>query len=49
MLHPSITNALITVGTALALTACAVTLRTFLLIRQFAPSVSGHRARAEFG
>ena len=49
MLHPSITNALITVGAALALTACAVTLRTFLLIRQFAPSVSGHRARAEFG
>jgi uncharacterized membrane protein YdjX (TVP38/TMEM64 family) len=49
MLHPSITNALITVGAALALTACAVTLRTFLLIRQFAPSVSGQRARAEFG
>ena len=49
MLYPSITNALITVGAALALTACAVTLRTLLLIRQFAPTVSGQRARAEFG
>jgi phospholipase D1/2 len=49
VLHPSLTNALMTVGAALALTACAVTLRTFLLIRQFAPSISGHRARAEFG
>ena len=49
VLHPSITNALMTVGAALALTACAVTLRTLLLIRQFAPSMSSHRARAEFG
>ena len=29
--------------------AIASGLRTFLLIRQFAPSVSGHRGRAEFG
>ena len=28
---------------------CAAVLRTFLLIRQFAPSVSSHRERAEFG
>ena len=31
------------------LTAAAAVLRTLLLIRQFAPSVSSHRARAEFG
>ena len=49
LLQPSIANGLMTVGAALALTACAAVLRTFLLIRQFAPSVSHHRERAEFG
>ena len=49
MLHPSITNALITVGAALALTACAVTLRTFLLIRSLrrrCPAIAPERSSA---
>jgi phosphatidylserine/phosphatidylglycerophosphate/cardiolipin synthase-like enzyme/uncharacterized membrane protein YdjX (TVP38/TMEM64 family) len=49
LLEPSIANGLMTVGAALALAACAAVLRTFLLIRQFAPSVTRHRERAEFG
>jgi phospholipase D1/2 len=49
LLYPSITNGLITVGAVVLLTAAAAVLRTFLLIRQFAPSVSNHRVRAEFG
>ena len=39
----------LTIVTAILLTASAAILRTLLLIRQFAPSVSSHRARAEFG
>jgi hypothetical protein len=42
-------NGLMTVGAAILLTALAAVLRTFLLIRQFAPSVSNQRVRAEFG
>ena len=49
LLEPSITNGLLTVGAAVLLTAAAALLRTFLLIRQFAPSVSNQRVRAEFG
>ena len=49
LLYPSITNALITIIAALLLIGVAAGLRTFLLIRQFAPSVSKQRRRAEFG
>ena len=49
LLEPSLTNGLLTVGAAVLLTAAAALLRTFLLIRQFAPSVSNQRVRAEFG
>jgi hypothetical protein len=42
-------NALIVVGAALLLMAVAAALRTVLLIRRFAPSVTSHRTRAEFG
>jgi uncharacterized membrane protein YdjX (TVP38/TMEM64 family) len=49
LLQPSLTNGLLAVGAALLLTAGAAVLRTFLLIRQFAPSVSSQRTRAEFG
>jgi phosphatidylserine/phosphatidylglycerophosphate/cardiolipin synthase-like enzyme/uncharacterized membrane protein YdjX (TVP38/TMEM64 family) len=49
LLEPSITNGLLTVGAAILLTAGAALLRTFLLVRQFAPSVSNQRVRAEFG
>ena len=49
LLDPSITNGLLTVGAVALLTAAAAVLRTLLLLRQFAPSVSNHRVRAEFG
>jgi uncharacterized membrane protein YdjX (TVP38/TMEM64 family) len=49
LLYPSVSNALITIAAALLLIAVAAGLRTFLLIRQFAPSVSRQRQRAEFG
>jgi uncharacterized membrane protein YdjX (TVP38/TMEM64 family) len=49
LLEPSISNALLTIGAAILLTALAAVLRTFLLLRQFAPRVSNQRARAEFG
>jgi len=49
LLAPSIANASVTIGAALLLLLLAAALRAVLLIRQFAPSVSGHRDRAEFG
>jgi phosphatidylserine/phosphatidylglycerophosphate/cardiolipin synthase-like enzyme/uncharacterized membrane protein YdjX (TVP38/TMEM64 family) len=49
ILDPTTTHVLLTVGAAILLTAAATILRTLLLIRQFAPSVSHQRARAEFG
>jgi uncharacterized membrane protein YdjX (TVP38/TMEM64 family) len=49
LLNPSVANWSITIGAALLLIALAVVLRAFLLTRQFAPSVSHHRNRAEFG
>jgi phospholipase D1/2 len=49
LLDPSVANAAITIGAALVLLLLAAALRTVLLIRQFAPSVSGHRNSAEFG
>ncbi len=49
LLNPTTSNVAVTIVTAILLTAAAAILRTLLLIRQFAPSVSSHRARAEFG
>jgi len=49
LLHPSFSNGLATIGAAVLLFVLASGLRTFLLIRQFAPAVSSHRGRAEFG
>ena len=49
LLHPSISNGLVTIGAAGLLLVLASALRTLLLIRQFAPSVTSHRDRAEFG
>jgi uncharacterized membrane protein YdjX (TVP38/TMEM64 family) len=49
LLHPTLWNALATIAAGLAIAGMAYGLRTILLIRQFAPSVSGHRQRAEFG
>ena len=47
--NPSISNGLIDHWRGRAPVRVASGLRAFLLIRQFAPSVSGHRGRAEFG
>ncbi|HET9368912.1 MAG TPA: VTT domain-containing protein [Vicinamibacterales bacterium] len=47
--QPSIANGLVTIGAGLALIALAFAVRTLLLIRQFAPTLSRHRERAEFG
>jgi phospholipase D1/2 len=49
LLDPSMAHGLLTVGAAILLTVGATLLRTFLLVRQFAPSVSRQRVRAEFG
>lgn len=49
ILEPTTSHVLITIGAVVLLTACTAVLRTLLLIRQFAPSVSRQRARAEFG
>ena len=49
LLNPSVSNGFATIGAALLLIVVASGLRTFLLIRQFAPAVSSHRSRAEFG
>jgi phosphatidylserine/phosphatidylglycerophosphate/cardiolipin synthase-like enzyme/uncharacterized membrane protein YdjX (TVP38/TMEM64 family) len=49
LLHPSISSTLVAIGAAVALIVVAAGLRTLLLIQQFAPAISGHRERAEFG
>jgi phospholipase D1/2 len=49
VLYPSLWNGLLTIGAGVFLIAVAAGLRTVLLIRQFAPSLSSHRDRAEFG
>jgi uncharacterized membrane protein YdjX (TVP38/TMEM64 family) len=48
-LRPSLSNGLTTIGVAVLLVAMASGLRAFLLVRQFAPAVSRHSGRAEFG
>jgi uncharacterized membrane protein YdjX (TVP38/TMEM64 family) len=49
LLTPSVRNGLIAIGAGVLLIALAAALRALLLIRQFAPSMSRHRDRAEFG
>ena len=49
LLNPSRSNVLIAIGASTILFVVASGLRTFLLIRQFAPAISSHRGRAEFG
>jgi phospholipase D1/2 len=49
LLNPSLSNGLTTIGAAVLLFACASGLRAFLLLRQFAPVISRHRDRSEFG
>ena len=49
LLDPTTPHVLMTIGATILLTAAAAGLRTLLLIRQFAPSVTSQRARAEFG
>jgi uncharacterized membrane protein YdjX (TVP38/TMEM64 family) len=49
VLQPSVANSLATIGAAVVLLVLAGVVRMALLIRQFAPSVSGHRNRTEFG
>lgn len=49
LFRPTISAALATIGVAVLVTGAGAALRTFLLIRQFAPITAGHRSRAEFG
>ena len=49
LLAPSLSNALIVSGTMVTIVAAAVALRTILLMRRLAPSVTRHRTGAEFG
>jgi uncharacterized membrane protein YdjX (TVP38/TMEM64 family) len=49
LVHPTLSNGLATIGAAAFLSVLAAGLRTLLLIRQFAPAMSSHRDRAEFG
>jgi uncharacterized membrane protein YdjX (TVP38/TMEM64 family) len=49
LFHPTLWSAFATIAAGLAVASVAYALRTMLLVRQFAPSVSGHRQRAEFG
>jgi phospholipase D1/2 len=47
--HPTIESGLLSMGAAALLIAVTAALRTFLLVRRFAPGLSLHRRRAEFG
>ncbi|HJU44761.1 MAG TPA: phospholipase D-like domain-containing protein [Vicinamibacterales bacterium] len=49
LLQPSVTNGLATIAAAVVLIILAGIIRMFLLIRQFAPSMTSQRHRAEFG
>jgi uncharacterized membrane protein YdjX (TVP38/TMEM64 family) len=49
VIAPTVANAVATVLAALGVFGCALALRAFLLVRHFAPAMSRHRARAEFG
>jgi uncharacterized membrane protein YdjX (TVP38/TMEM64 family) len=47
LIAPTVPNAVTTVVAALVVLGCALALRVFLAIRQFAPAMARHRARAE--
>jgi phosphatidylserine/phosphatidylglycerophosphate/cardiolipin synthase-like enzyme/uncharacterized membrane protein YdjX (TVP38/TMEM64 family) len=49
ILNPSVANGVTTIGAFVIAFACASGVRTFLLLRQFAPAISSHRGGAEFG
>jgi phosphatidylserine/phosphatidylglycerophosphate/cardiolipin synthase-like enzyme/uncharacterized membrane protein YdjX (TVP38/TMEM64 family) len=49
LIRPSVSSWLTAMAAALFLIALASALRSFLLLRQFAPSASRHRERAQFG
>lgn len=49
VLDPSLVNAAITIAATVLFSAVAAAVRTVVLTRQFAPSVSKQRARAQFG
>lgn len=49
LLHPTLANGAATIAAAALLIAFTTGLRAFVLIRQFASALSGHRERAEFG
>ena len=49
LLAPTTYHVLLTIGVALLVMVGSGVLRTLLLIRQFAPSLTNQRARAEFG
>ncbi len=49
LLYPTVASGAMTIAAALVVIAGAAGLRTFLLMRQFAPSFSRHRQGAEFG
>jgi uncharacterized membrane protein YdjX (TVP38/TMEM64 family) len=49
ILHPTLWNGLASIGAGVLLIGLAGGLRAVLLIRQFAPTMTGHRTRAEFG
>ena len=49
LLDPSLEHGLISMGAAAALIGVTAAVRTFLLVRRFAPGLSLHRRRAEFG
>jgi uncharacterized membrane protein YdjX (TVP38/TMEM64 family) len=49
LLDPTLSNGFATIGAATLLLALTIGLRTLLVVRQFAPAVSSHRRRVEFG
>jgi uncharacterized membrane protein YdjX (TVP38/TMEM64 family) len=49
LLYPSLSTGAAAIAAGLAVAGLALGVRTLLLIRQFAPSISGHRERTEFG
>jgi hypothetical protein len=49
LLHPSLSNQVISTGAAVLVILIATILRATLMIRQFAPSITRHRKLTEFG
>jgi len=49
LLHPTVSNQLMTIGAAVLVVFVATILRAALQLRQFAPSIARHRKLTEFG